>query len=217
MNGGRVESDAERFRLARPFTGPSGLSDRQHDESDQFRAEDGLGYLPRVIKETVAGSGDWISNGHPLAVDPAAVSTDPELPAFLRPPEGAPVYYGFPLLRGVESSGFKLGMITDFTSEHDAAEGDLFIVAPDGSRAGVVWCTGPTRRYGTLAVPSPGRWGIWQFEFARPLRTLADAQWALDEMLPTLRPKWERWAALGTTSEPGLGEARRKRWRWWRK
>ena len=85
----------------------------------------------------------WTSNGHPLALDPEAISTDPELPAFLRPTKGAPAYYGFPLLSGIECDGFELGMITDFIRESDAVEGSLYIVAPDGSRAGVVWCTGP--------------------------------------------------------------------------
>lgn len=215
-----MDSSGDDLRLARPFPAspfPSLLSDRQQDEADQYGAEDELGYVPRVIKETVAGNGEWTANGHPLALDPAVVSTDPELPAFLKPPKNAPVYYGFQLLGGVQRDGFKLGMITDFTMEGDAVEGDLFIIAPDGGRAGVVWCTGPIKCYATLAVPGPQRWGIWQFQFVRPLRTIVDAQWALEEMLPVLRPKWERWAATETfkaPSEPMQSERRRIRWPW---
>jgi hypothetical protein len=194
---------------------PSGLSERQQDEADQYTAEHGLGYVPRVIQETVAGKGEWTANGHPLAMDPAAVSTDSELPAFLKPPKDAPVYYDFPLLSGVESGGFRLGMITDFILERDAVEGDLFIAAPDGSRAGVVWCTGTRKCFATLAVPGPQRWGIWQFQFRRPLQTIADAQWALEEMLPVLRPKWERWASISqATSEPIQSKRPRIRWPW---
>jgi hypothetical protein len=97
-------------------------------------------------------------------------------------------------LSGIECDGFKLGMITDFTVESDVVEGDLFIVAPDGSRAGIVWCTGPIKRYGEIEPPNPRRWGVWQFELERPLRTIDDAQWALNEMVPVLQPYWELWA-----------------------
>lgn len=154
----------------------------------------------------------WTSNGHPMALDPEAISTDPELPAFLKPPEGAPAYYGFPLLPGVECDGFKLGMITDFTVESDADEGDLFIVAPDDGRAGVVWATGPLKRYQENEPPNPGKWGVWQFEFERPLRTMADAQWALDEMVPVLRPHWERWAESSEHVSPPHPSRKRSRW-----
>jgi hypothetical protein len=141
-----------------------------------------------------------------MALDPDAISTDPVLPAFLKPPEGAPAYYGFPLLSGIERDGFKLGMITDFTLESDALEGDLYIVAPDGSRAGIVWVTGPRMRYGEYEEVTRTKWGVWQFEFKRPLRTIEDAQWALDQMVQVLRPEWERWAESskqGLSSSPG--------------
>jgi hypothetical protein len=149
-----------------------------------------------------------------MALDPEAISTDPDLPAFLKPPEGAPAYYGFPLLTGVECDGFKLGMITDFTREKDACEGDLFIVAPDGSRAGIVWGVGPTKRYQANEPPDPGKWGVWQFEFERPLRTIDDAQWALAEMIPLLRPKWEEWA--GSSNRGSLSDQGKRRSRWFR-
>ena len=157
----------------------------------------------------------WTSNGHPVALDPEAISSDPDLPAFLKPPDGAPVYYGFPLLSGVECDGFKLGMITDFTRESDAREGDLFIVAPDGSRAEIVWCVGPTKRYQANEPPNRGKWGVWQFEFERPLRTIDDAQWALAEMIPLLRPKWEQWA--GSSKRRSVSDQTDKPARWYRR
>ena len=215
-----MDSNADDLPLAREWTDPSRLSDRQQDEADQYTAEDRLGYVPRVIRESVPGNGQWTANGHPIAMDPTAVSTEPELPAFLKPAQADSPTTSFPVMTGVESGGFKLGMITDFTLERDPVEGDLFIVAPDGGRAGIVWCTGPIKCYATLAVPGPQRWGIWQFQFMRPLRTIADAQWALEEMLPVLRPKWERWAATETfkaTSQPIQSERRRIRWPWQRK
>ena len=53
-------------------------------------------------------------------------------------PDGAPVYYGFPVLDDVEVGGFRLGMITDWEAEATDV-GDAFVVVPDGSRAGLVW------------------------------------------------------------------------------
>jgi hypothetical protein len=148
-----------------------------------------------------------------MALDLEAISTDPEVPAFLRPPRGAPPYYGFPLLSGVECDGFKLGMITDFTLEEDAEEGDLYVVAADGSRAGIVWCTGPIRRYQENEPPTRVRWGVWQFEFTRPLRTMDDAQWALSEMVPVLRPHWERWVETTKQASSSIPSGRHRGWR----
>jgi hypothetical protein len=153
----------------------------------------------------------WTSNGHPVALDPDAISTDPDLPAFMSPPQGAPAYYGFPLMIGIESDGFKLGIITDFTLESDVLEGDLYIVAPDGSRAGIVWVIGPGKRYGEYEPATAARWGVWQFEFSRPLRTIDDTQWALDQMVLVLRPEWERWAESVKQVPPSTPTFRRLR------
>jgi hypothetical protein len=67
--------------------------------------------------------------GRPVAIDPNAVSAEPGTPAFVCPPAGAPVYYGFPILADVSVGGFTLGMITDFEAE-PSEEGDSFVVAP---------------------------------------------------------------------------------------
>jgi hypothetical protein len=58
--------------------------------------------------------------------------------AFIARPEDAPVYHGFVILEDVAVDGFTLGKITDW--EADPCEtGDAFVIAPDGSRAGLVW------------------------------------------------------------------------------
>lgn len=72
--------------------------------------------------------------GRPLNLDPEAASADPSLPAFPAKPPGAAAYHGFRQL-DVEVDGFRWGMITDFLAEPDT-DGDAFVVAPDGSRAG---------------------------------------------------------------------------------
>ena len=80
--------------------------------------------LPDCSHGTRALDFQWSPNG----IGPRCNLDRSSPPAFLKPPEGAPAYYGFPLLSGIERDGFKLGMITDFTLESDALEGDLYIV-----------------------------------------------------------------------------------------
>ena len=79
-----------------------------------------------------------LPKGRPLAIDATAQSASPTEPAFVARPEGAPVYHGFVVLDDVTADGFTLGKITDFEAE-PCDEGDAFVIAPDGSRAGLVW------------------------------------------------------------------------------
>src|SRR5881398_818527 len=76
--------------------------------------------------------------GLPVAFDPEAATTEPGLPGFLARPEGAPVYHGFVILEDVEIDGFRLGIISDFC-DPPSPWGDAFVIAPDDSRAGLVW------------------------------------------------------------------------------
>lgn len=76
--------------------------------------------------------------GRPLAVDFTADSASTDIPGFLAKPSGAPVYHGFRLLNDVVVDGFVLRVVTDFEADQ-ATEGDAFVVAPDNSRAGLVW------------------------------------------------------------------------------
>ena len=76
--------------------------------------------------------------GRPIAIDRTAVSASPTKPAFIAPPAGAPAYHGFDILDDVTVDGFTLGKITDFEAA-ECDEGDAFVLAPDGSRAGLVW------------------------------------------------------------------------------
>jgi hypothetical protein len=134
-------------------------------------------------------------SGRPLAVDQNAASADPSAPAFVARPEGAPVYHGFPLLEDVEVDGFRLGMITDFLAEPDTA-GDAFVVAPDGSRAGIVWeaeCSEPY--FIEVRSPDLGRWGVWGVGLSVPLRSKEDARTYLAALVPELRQRWLAWTS----------------------
>ncbi len=68
-----------------------------------------------------------------LNPDPTAKCADPSKPA------GSPVYHGFVVVPETFIDGWVLGEITPFLDEEN---GDGFVVAPDGSQAGLVWEVG---------------------------------------------------------------------------
>jgi hypothetical protein len=137
---------------------------------------------------------DEMRHGRPLAVDPKARSASPKEPAFIARPEGAPVYHRFVILRDVVVDGFTLGKITDWEAE-PSEMGDAFVIAPDGSRAGIVWevCDPP---YFQEVMPSEAdRWGVWGVGFALPMDSHENARKNLDSILPELRLQWAEWKA----------------------
>jgi hypothetical protein len=130
--------------------------------------------------------------GRPLAIDPKAKSASPSAPAFVAPPDGAPVYYGFPVLQDVSIEDFTFGAITDFEAE-PCDQGDAFVIAPDGARAGLVWEVS-TRRYIEAVLPfERGRWGVWAISFPYPMKNRDSARQNLAVVLPELRGRWEDW------------------------
>jgi hypothetical protein len=137
-----------------------------------------------------------VDKGRPLAIDPDAVSADPSRPAFIARPPGAPVYYGFPILADVCVDGFCFGTITDFERE-PSIYGDAYVVAPDGSRAGLVWEVAPEVYVTVIREPEPDRWGVWAVGFPasypEPMSTREQARQNLAAILPRLRLEWERW------------------------
>jgi hypothetical protein len=126
-----------------------------------------------------------------MFIDPDAASADPELPAFLARPPGAPVYHGFPLVEGAEVDGFQLGMISGMGED---VVGDGFVVAPDGSRAGLIWEAEVQEAYFSQQLaPEPGRWGVFAVGLPLPLRNPEQARAYLAGLLPELRPRWQAW------------------------
>jgi hypothetical protein len=124
--------------------------------------------------------------GQSVRVDLLAKSADSSLPAFIAVPEGAPVYHGFPLLAHSEKGGFSFGVITEPSGETPASWGDAFVVAPDGSRAGIVW-QAEGEPSPIVCSPSPGRWGVYAFRFRRPVRNEQDLIENLHAVLPQLK------------------------------
>ena len=141
-------------------------------------------------------SGQLHRAGRALHLDPNATSADPKMPGFLARPEGAPLYHGFPILESSAVDGFQLGMITDFMKEPSTA-GDAFVVAPDNSRAGLVWESEVAEPYfREVHAPEADRWGVWAVGLAVPLRSEEDAREYLRALVVELRPRWEAWRKL---------------------
>ena len=129
-----------------------------------------------------------INEGRNILTDPEAKSSDASTPAFVAKPEGAPVYYGFPIIEESETDGWRVGAITEFIDEED---GDAFVVAPDGSRAGLVWEVGDGE-FATICEPETDRWGVYAVWFPRPVKSVDDFVINFRHVLPLLRAKFDQ-------------------------
>jgi hypothetical protein len=91
-------------------------------------------------------------------------------------------------------------MITDWeATETDV--GDSFVVAPDGSRAGLVWEVAD-HFYVTECLPATAdRWGVWNVGFTRRMGSREAARANLADLLAVLAPAWQQWKAA---PKPGI-------------
>ena len=130
--------------------------------------------------------------GQALAIDHKAKSASPGEPAFIAPPDGAPVYHGFQVLDDVVVEGFTLGKITDFEAQA-STYGDAFVIAPDGGRAGLVWEVSDAACFQEVCPLDEKWWGVWGVSFPFPMDGRENAQRNLEFTLPQLREKWQEW------------------------
>ena len=121
-----------------------------------------------------------------LRLDTTTQSTDPNKPIFLAKPPGAPAYYGFPLIEATRMDGFCFGAITDFEDPEGCRQGDGFVEAPDGSRAGLVWEVGEGE-ISQISPPDENRWGVWAVWFPKPVRNIEDQIFNFYHVLPALK------------------------------
>jgi hypothetical protein len=135
---------------------------------------------------------DEVPKGRRLAIDATAQSASPTEPAFIARPDGAPVYYGFVVLDDVNVDGFTLGNITDWEAEPCEA-GDAFVIAPDGSRAGLVWEVFDPPYFQEVRSIETGRWGVWGVGFRLPMSSRENARRNLESVLPELKLQWAEW------------------------
>lgn len=126
-------------------------------------------------------------SGKRVLTDDAAVSAGRDLPAFLARPEGAPVYHGFLLLEESLTDGWRLGAISAFDDDPAGCDfGDAFVVAPDGSRAGLVWAVGNFETH-EVCPPTADRWGVYGIAFPRVVRGASDLVECFRAVLPELQ------------------------------
>lgn len=132
------------------------------------------------------------ASGHPVALDSLAETGSQTEPAFFARPTGAPVYHGFKILNDVVVGGFTFGKITDFEIEV-CGEGDAFVVAPDNSRAGLVWEISDKPYFQEICAPEAGRWGVWGVSFPNAMTSRQNVRKNLASILPQLKKRWEEW------------------------
>jgi hypothetical protein len=121
-----------------------------------------------------------------LRIDRRAKSARPDEPAFIAPPSSAPVYHGFPLVEETRTDGWCFGAITDYEDPNGCEWGDGFVVAPDGSRAGIVWGADGFELSEVLP-PDEKRWGVYHVPFPKPIRTTQDLVECFRAILPKLK------------------------------
>ena len=133
--------------------------------------------------------------GSPLGLDPLAESASQTEPAFIARPAGAPVYHGFEVLVDVVVGGFTFDKITDF--EHEICdEGDAFVVAPDNSRAGLVWEISEKSYFQEISAPDAERWGVWGVAFPNAMTSRENVRKNLGTILPELKSRWKEWRRI---------------------
>jgi len=96
------------------------------------------------------------------------------------------------VLSDVAVEGFTLGAITDFETQ-GSIEGDGFVVAPDDSRAGLVWQISNEQKLEEICPMTVDRWGVWEVSFPFEMTSRDNARMNLEAILPKLKPKWEQW------------------------
>ena len=123
-----------------------------------------------------------------LALDHSANSTDPTGSAVLAKPAGSPVYHGFVVVPETFIDGWVLGEITPFLGEEN---GDGYIVAPDGTQAGLVWAVG-AGEFTEIMPATPDRWGVYAVWFPQAMQTTDELIANFRVVLPTLRAAHRR-------------------------
>jgi hypothetical protein len=84
------------------------------------------------------------------------------------------------------------GKITDFEAER-CDYGDAFVIAPDNSRAGLIWEVSDRSFFERICPSDEDRWGVWSVSFPLPMTTRDNVRKNLESVLPELKQRWEEW------------------------
>jgi hypothetical protein len=130
--------------------------------------------------------------GRPIAVDHTAASGSQAAPGFVARPPGTAVYHGLQILTDVVVERFVFGKITDFEAER-CDYGDAFVIAPDNSRAGLIWEVSDKHYFKEVCPPDKARWGVWSVSFPLSMTVRDNVRRNLESVLPELKKRWEEW------------------------
>lgn len=126
------------------------------------------------------------TDGKALRLDPSAQSASADLPAFLSRPVGAPLYHGFTIIEESRVDGWVFCAITTYEDPAGCVCGDAFVIAPDGTRAGIVWQVDDFEPQ-VVCPPNKDRWGVYGFGYPTAIRTTADFVQMCHSLLPELQ------------------------------
>ena len=96
-------------------------------------------------------------------------------------------YSGFPLIEETRTDGWCYGSISEFADPAGCSEGDGYVEAPDGSRAGLDWVVRRGVRVRRVFPPDKRQWGIYEASFPKPVRNAQDLARHFRAVLPRLK------------------------------
>jgi len=99
-------------------------------------------------------------------------------------------YHGFPLIEETLTDGWCFGAVTEFLEPGGCSDGDGYVEAPDGSRAGLVWDVEPDADDTVLEItPAENKddWGLYQVFFSKRVTVLQDMIDNFREALPSIQ------------------------------
>lgn len=127
-----------------------------------------------------------MTSSKPIPPDPAFGSTNAEQPANLSRTTGTPVYHGFVVVPETCTDGWCMGVISDYEDPDGVDAGDAYVIAPDGTRADLVWGVG-VEPILEILPPDEERWGVYAVCFPHVVRDTADLTNAFRALLPSLK------------------------------
>jgi hypothetical protein len=129
--------------------------------------------------------------GKKILPDPSAGPKGQNSQAFVAQSMGKPLYQSFPVVAESETDGWMYGAITDHKSEDGITYGNGYVIAPDGSQAGIIWDLA-SPDFSQIYAPEEIRWGVYGVRFQRPVKSVEDIVYNFRAMLPKLKEQYAK-------------------------